>query len=336
MKYVFPLVLSCLLFVPPCEAKNSAKVLVANDSVVYVWDFTVSGPSIKKIGNQLTNDFETELINSGLYTVLERRRYHRVLAHQNLENEIADIQNLSATSIDSLKAIKAGVVIFGEVKDDIESGEYEVTVTFQSLSEVILRKGSILMKRGLINDNQTRKNAMKELLDLLHSKELMAAKKEQFEIVSKVLSTYMVRVKDVQKEYRDISSFAFNDQNYFDALGQKITAYNEVFDDLHNNSAKYHMDFAKKWKASRAQDLDAIFSGILDDIHKTHILKLDRVRVKIGNYGQSDLKSSEKKKMRQDILEDVMEITDGLKTQIDILDLKISTFQSQIRAEMSG
>lgn len=336
MKYGFPLVLSCLLFVLPCEAKNTTEFRIANDSVVYVWDFTVSGPSIKKIGNQLTNDFETELINSGLYTVLERRRYHRVLAHQNLENEIADVQNLSATSIDSLKAIKAGVVIFGEVKDDIESGEYEVTVTFQSLNEVILRKGSILMKRGLINDNQTRKNAMKALLDRLHQKELMTEKKEQFDIVSKVLSTYMVRVKDVQKEYRDISGFAFNDQNYLEALGQRISAYNDVFDDLHNNGAKYQMDFAKRWKAQMAQDLDAIFRGILDDIHKTHILKLDRVRVKIGNYGSSDVKSSEKKKMRKEILEDVREITDDLKTQIDIMDLKISTFQSQIRAEMSG
>lgn len=310
--------------------------IAANDSIVYVWDFRVSDESIKKIGNQLTNDFETELINSGLYTVLERRQYNRVLAHKNMQTEMAEIRNLPLASLDSLRAFQAGVVIFGEVKDDIDSGEYEVIVTFQSLSEVILRKGSILIKRGLIRDNQTRKNAMKDLLDRLHANELLAAKKEQYDLVSKVLATYMVRVKDVQKEFRDMARFAFNDQNYFNALAEKIEEYNEIFDDLHNNGAKYHMDFSKKWMEPRGQELNTIFDGILNDIHKTHILKLDKVRIAIGEYGRSTLSNGEKKKMREEILKDVDEITGNLKTQIDIMDLKISTFHSHLRVEMSG
>jgi len=311
-------------------------VSVPNDSIVYVWDFSVNDSSIKKIGNMLTNDFETELINSGLYTVLERRRYNRVLAHQNLENQIGEVQSLPAASMDTLRAIKAGAVIFGEVKDDIDSGVYEVTVTFQSLNEVILRKGSILIGRGLIADNQTRKNAMKDLLNRLHAKELLAGKKEQYDRVSKVLSTYMLRVKDVQKEYADMALFAFDDQNYLDELGSRIRDYNEIFDDFNNNGPKYIMDFTRQWKEPRGHELGVIFSGILDDIHKTQILKLDEVRIKIGEYQRSSLSKTEKRKMRDEILKVVKTITDDLKTQIDIMDLKISSFQSHIRTEMSG
>lgn len=200
--------IAILIGILPVRAQSVASPVVNNDSIVYVWDFSVSDPSIKKIGSMLTNDFETELINSGLYTVLERRRFNRVLAQQNLEAKIAEIQNLPTVSMDSLKAIRAGVVIFGEVKDDIDSGVYEVTVTFQKLNEVILRKGSILIGRGLIADNQTRKKYMKDLVDLLHAKELLAAKKEQYDLVSKTLATYIIRVKDVQKRFQDIARFA--------------------------------------------------------------------------------------------------------------------------------
>lgn len=306
-----------------------------NDSIVYVWDFSVSDPSIKEIGTMLTNDFETELINSGLYTVLERRRYNRVLAHQNLEKKVADIKNLPSASIDTLKANRAGVVIFGEVKDDIDSGVYEVTVTFQSLDEVILRKGSVLIGRGLIRDNQTRKKFMKDLVDVVHSKERLTAKKEQYNLISGILATYMVRVKDVQNRFQDISLFAFDDKNYLEELGKTIFAYNDIFDTLTANRSKYHLDFTKYWEESRGQELEAIFSGILDNIHTTYILKLDKVRVAIWEYGKSDAGKKEKKKMRSDILKGVKETTDDLDRQIDIMHGKINPFLSGLRLEIS-
>ncbi len=334
MKRIFTLLISGLLFVLPVTVAQVSAASSTNDSIVYVWDFSVSDASIKKIGAMLTNDFETELINSGLYTVLERRRYNRVLSHRNLENKIADIQNLPPGSVDSLKAIRAGVVIFGEVKDDIDSGVYEVTVTFQNLNEVILRKGSILIGRGLIADNQTRKKFMKDLVDRVHARELLAAKKEQYDLISKTLATYMVRVKNVQKEFQDIAKFAFDNQSYLEELIQTVIDYNTIFDDLHNNGARYLMDFTKRWRNPRGQELEAIINGIMDDIHKTHILKLDEVRIAIAEYGTSSLSNSEKKNRKKEINQEIKEITGDLKRQIDIMDLKVNTFLSHLRVEM--
>ena len=308
---------------------------VRNDSIVYVWDFSVSDASIKEIGTMLTNDFETELINSGLYTVLERRRYNRVLAHQNLEKKIAEIQNLPSSSIDSLKANRAGTVIFGEVKDDIDSGVYEVTVTFQNLNEVILRKGSILIGRGLIRDNQTRKQFMKDLVDVVHAKELLAAKKEQYNIVSNVLQTYMMRVKDVQRVFHDLVRFAFDDKESFDELVHIVTDYNTIFNDINSNQTEYIQDFKAGWSIRKGQELEVVFNDILDDLHKTHILKLDKVRTDVLEYRQSTLSKREKKNKKNEILKNVKETTDDLKRQIDIVDLKTNTFLSQLQTEMN-
>lgn len=312
-----------------------ASPVIDNDSIVYVWDFSVTDPSLREIGDMLTNDFETELINSGLYTVLERRRYNRVLAHQNLEDKISEIQNLPVASMDSLKAISAGVVIFGEVKDDIDSGVYEVTVTFQNLNEVILRKGSILIGRGLIRDNRTRKEKMKDLVDIVHAKERLAAKKEQYSLVSNLLETYIIRVKDVRKEFQDVTKLALDNPNYAGEIAQVVTDYNKSFMDLNNNAAKYRLDFTQQWQEKRGQELQAIIGGILDDIHKTHILKLDKVRTAISEYQESTLSKKDKKLKKVEILKNVKQITDDLKTQVDIIDLKINTFLSQLRTEMN-
>ncbi len=323
-----------LLGISPYSGHSLATPAADNDSVVYVWDFSVSDPTLKTVAGMLTNDFETELINSGLYTVLERRRFNRVLAQQDLQDKIAEIQNLPAVSMDSLKAIRAGVVIFGEVKDDIDSGVYEVTVIFQKLNEVILRKGSILIGRGLIADNQTRKKFMKDLVEQVHSKERMAAKKEQYDLVSKILAAYMLRVKDVQKDFQDIARFALKDQAYFNELAETIFAYNDIFSDINDNRGQYQMDFNKEWKEPAGPELEEIFQGILDNIHKTYILKLDKVKTAIWDYSESKAGQSEKKKMKDKIISDVRETTDDLKRQLDVMDLKINIFLAHLKDKM--
>ncbi|WP_149274915.1 hypothetical protein [Pareuzebyella sediminis] len=310
--------------------------IASNDSIVYVWDFSVSDPSIREIGTMLTNDFETELINSGLYTVLERRRYNRVLAHQNLENKIADIQNLPAASIDSLKANRAGVVIFGEVKDDIDSGVYEVTVTFQGLSEVILRKGSVLIGRGLIRDNQTRKEYMKELLDKVHRKELLAAKNSQYHTISKLLETYIIRVKDVSKEFKDVTKYALDHPEYTGEIVKVVNNYNTIFNDINGNGSKYLMEFGQYWPPTKSQELQIIFNNILDETHKTHILKLDKIRTAILEYQTHSGSKKEKEKKKADILKNLERNIDDLNRQVDILDLRIHTFLSYLQTEMNN
>ena len=336
MKKNFQMLLLLLGCISPFNARPMDITITHNNSIVYVWDFNVSHDSLRARAADLTEDFETELIRSGLYTVLERRKYNRVLAHQSMEVRISGIQNLSTASKDSLKAIRADIVIFGELKYDFQSGVYEVTVTFQRLDEVILKKESVLIERPLIDHNQTRKKSMRELLGKVHSWEAMAAKKIQYDKVSKLLANYMLRVKDVQKEFRDVVEFAFDNDNYFEELIRIVEDYNEVFIDLNNNGAEYHMNFIKQWNEPRGRELKDIFNGIENDIHRSYILKLDRVRKDIISYRSGNMSNSQKKAKKDRIVRSLMETTADLKTQIEIMDLKINTFLSHLMVELSG
>ncbi|GAB3659672.1 hypothetical protein GCM10028791_33160 [Echinicola sediminis] len=302
------------------------------DSVVYVWDFAVSHPEVKTIGQMLTDDFETELIGAGLYTVLERRNYNRVIAHRDLEKRISEVNNISAASLDSLKAVKADVVIFGQVIDDVQSGEYEVEVTFQGLNGVILRKASKLIKRGIINDNSSRKSAMRDLVELLHLKEREEKKRVQYEFISSWLNRYMVRLKDVNNYFKQVSEYAFSNNSYITEINKIVNDYNTVFSELNENSSNYISNFRRAWGGQSGDDLQEIYDMIMDDIHKPDILGLNDLLKEIIDY--SGLSKRQQREKKREILNDAQKITNDLDRQINILEAKVILFQTKLREEM--
>jgi hypothetical protein len=193
-----------------------------------------------------------------------------------------------------------------------------------------LKKESILIGRGLILDNNTRKEKMKELLARLHRKELEETRTAQFEWISSVLSSYIVRTKNVQKEFQDMAQAAFDNEQYFNQLNNTIIEYNEVFEDINDNHDKYQIDFSKNWGSQESQELDNIFRDILNDIHKSHILRLDKVRIEMLNYWQSSNRQKKKVK-REEILKSVDTITRDLQTQIGITEIEVSNFLADLR-----
>ena len=307
--------------------KSWAVYPVNNDSIVYVWEFNADN-ELKDLARMLTSDFETELINSERYMVLERKRYDRIVAHRNLQDRISDIEHVPSSALDSLRSIQANVVVFGEVLDDESSGEFEITVTFQKLNSVILKKESILIRRALVKDNQSRKEHMKSLVLKLHFRELLALQQEQYESVNKIFKWYLLKVKNVKNEFQQMTQFAFDNSGYFNELNKKIVEYNEIFEIINNNQETYTLDFTKSWNASVASDLQQIFTKILDDIHRPHILRLDKIRTQIAKAGRNNRK-------REEILSSVDDITQDLSTQIEITEQIINSFLDELKDEMN-
>jgi len=127
---------------------------------------------------------------------------------------------------------------------------------------------------------------------------------------------------------------AFEDESYFSQLNKSISDYNEIFDDINDNGAKYQMDFAINWEVSQAQDLDDIFKKLINSIHKTHMLKLDKVRVAIWDYWQ--LSNRGKKNVKRDeILKSVADTTSDLQIQIEVNEIEISNFLKELKEEMN-
>ena len=334
MKYIaitFSLVLMhChLLF-----ASDENDFTLANDSIVYVWDFSVNNAEMREVALMLTSDFETELIQSNLYTVLQRRRYDKVLAHQKMEDRISGVDGLSKQSKDSLQAIKAQIVVFGEVIDDIEDGRIEVKVSFQSLNSIILREGKVLFQRGDRKNNVARKKYMRQLFLKLHEKEITAAKNKELEKVSNLLSTYLVRVKNVQKSYQDVGQIALDEPRYFDELAEVINDYNLIFEQIHNNPDKIKNDFSSQWGATKGKELNSIIKYLLDDVHKVEVLRLDKVRIDIWEYYNQVESKKERKKLKSKITAKLNRITNELQFVIRELDSKTETFLEGLTTEI--
>ena len=133
-----------------------------SDSLVYVWDFATREHKKNELTINLTKEFEEALIQSGCFLVLERRDYDRLIAQKDNEKAILGIENISTTTLESLKSHQASAMLFGEVYDDIESGEIKVTITFQRF-DGIKRVWSIRFLRKKRIDAESREEAMQEL-----------------------------------------------------------------------------------------------------------------------------------------------------------------------------
>ena len=131
---------------------------------IYVWDFVDDKGQKTDLTKDLTLEFEEALSHTSCYEVLERKVFDRLLAHIKNEKAITDLSNISKESQEEVKKItNAQIVVFGEVDDDIDSGEIKISVTLQRFdSSKKIR--SIRIQRGLRLHPKSREDAMKELV----------------------------------------------------------------------------------------------------------------------------------------------------------------------------
>lgn len=129
-----------------------------------VWDFAARDGKRNDVTSSLTTEFEEALAQKSTYKVLERRNLARLQAVIDNEKALRDIAQISTAGAAELKKLGASVVVFGEMYDDVDSGDITVTVSFQDFSgEKVLIK-SILMRRGLIRDATSRRERMTALV----------------------------------------------------------------------------------------------------------------------------------------------------------------------------
>jgi hypothetical protein len=165
--------------------------------IVYVWDFSTLDGKKNKLTINLTNEFEEALIQSKQHLVLERRDYAGLISQKDNEKAILNIEGVTPTTVNNLKAHQANAVIFGKVYDDVESGQIKVTVIVQKFDGLKLTQQSIYLSRGLRYDAESRNKAMQELVNkiiktlLPDSKATNSPKQESIENTLTSLAGYM-------------------------------------------------------------------------------------------------------------------------------------------------
>lgn len=136
----------------------------AKKTKIFVMDFITPDRTKNDLTLKFTRDFENALVQFDCYTVLDRRNIDRVLSALDREKLLADALNLSKASLDNLKAEQVDLIVSGEVLDDVESGQFNVSVTFQAFDGTKVLIKSTLLSRGLVNDATSRQKAMESLV----------------------------------------------------------------------------------------------------------------------------------------------------------------------------
>lgn len=131
---------------------------------VYVWDFTTRERQTTQITKNLTVEFQEALQVNGCLKLLERRQMDAVLAHGQNEQNIFDVSGIDQSLIKALKVSKAGGVIFGELYDDKEDGNYRLQVKVQGFDTEILAISSTRIRRGEMSDGFKRDAYMRKLV----------------------------------------------------------------------------------------------------------------------------------------------------------------------------
>jgi hypothetical protein len=108
--------------------------------------------------------FEVALGSLNSYTLLQRAELSRILIEARNEDALS-MKDLNTSTKDRLERLeRADGVIFGEVIDDVASGEVRITAALETFDGVIHWKVDESMRRALINDLSSRKMVVERLV----------------------------------------------------------------------------------------------------------------------------------------------------------------------------
>jgi hypothetical protein len=134
---------------------------------VYVALFTANGSVEPATITRITDDFETRLFANHCYDLVERKDIDDLLKQLRGESQLYSIRDFDSRVRDLLKFEHATAVVFGQIDDDVRSGQIVLRVKTESFDSKLLGKGHSSMNRGLINDQSSRvglvTSALKEL-----------------------------------------------------------------------------------------------------------------------------------------------------------------------------
>ncbi|HXG01253.1 MAG TPA: hypothetical protein VNL69_10705 [Bacteroidota bacterium] len=283
-RYLLVLAAAEVLIDPDTSAARSADT--AKNSVrCYVWDFAMRNGTRNELTRQLTVEFEEKLTQGGACTVLERRNFSRFIAQKDNERAILRLDGVSQATVDTLKSMDANTVVFGEVYDDVNSGSYKVTVTFQNFDNA-KRVWSVRIPRGIINDAGSREKAMGDLVRMIEDEGKAAERETNRRLyylrISKTLNEFVLRAKNVKDAFRYLPDLAYGNKNIAEGLRNAVVQYNVAVESLRVNQDALPEEVSANWQNPElAENFRYLLRYALLDIHETEILVFNDMLVKI-------------------------------------------------------
>lgn len=309
---------------------------------VYVWEFATQHAEgdAKKIANLLTNDFETELTQSGFYEVLEIRERSRLDEQRALQQLIFNVDELSEEERHQLEDKRAEAVFFGKLIYNEQSKENILEVKLQHMDGRLLRKGSIYLNPSDLIMNETRRSKVNELFTEVHQdifeaqqQALEKARTAQYEIVAEKLNQYMRRAEDLTTQFRRLDLSLLSEQ-YMEEYTQSIYRYDEVIQDLLEKHTAYESDFKARWDADLSDQLTRIFEQVMDFHHRYIFKSLNKRNEQITRFAKTHNKR-ERQKLEADLKEEKKSFEETMNDQWPVIRSDIEQFMYRLRRQLN-
>jgi hypothetical protein len=330
--------LSVSSFVLFCLASGvTMSVAAPPDSIrCYVWDFTTRDGKRNEITRHFTVEFEEKLAQQGFCKVLERRNFARLISHRDNEKAVQRLDGISQATVDTLKAYDANTVVFGEVYDDINSGEYRITVTFQNFDNTI-NVWSVRMPRGLVNDASNREQKMEELAaKAAHRPPLPDGRDERRKAylqVSRMLREFHVRATRLNTLCSYLPELAYGNKRAEEDLAASVIAYNQIHDSLTINQNAFIESVDQVWHSTDiTREVENLLRFALDDIHRTDIVAFNQMFVLVMNINNNRVTDKhEVEKIRSEIKRSSADRVSALTAKLELLDASTTTLLNKLK-----
>jgi|GEM_PF-1966428 len=214
-------------------------LLNAQENISYVWEFADRNGQTSELTISITDEFEEAMQTSGCCKILQRRNYSRLFEQKSSEIAIQGLQSLPKEYVERLKALQAESVVFGEVYDDTNSGQFKISVSVESFNGEILKKASTYMAKFEIHNPQKRIEAIATIIDKLDFKTRTTV------IETKEIDEWIFSLAGCARIGKDVECGYTVTSNYRD---RRFTIYTETraFDEFGYEYSRPSMKLANK------------------------------------------------------------------------------------------
>ena len=130
---------------------------------VFVWTFR-SNIGDRPMLDNITDEFEEAVKESKKYALLERRSLGSLMLRR--QEEATDMSSIGSKDQALIQTKGAEAVFFGNIFNDVDSGEVRITVTLESFDTQILLKKSQKLRPLELRESEVRQRVFREILGI--------------------------------------------------------------------------------------------------------------------------------------------------------------------------
>ena len=160
--------------------------------------------------------------------------------------------------------------------------------------------------------------------DSLRDAILNEKKREKFDLISRSILNYILKLQDVKDSFKLFTQIALYDSAVMKVITKSINDYNSAFNEINNNKYSFQKDVIDFWTDKYlSENLVTTVDYALDEIHKPYILKLNDYLVGVMKILTGQITdANEKEKLRKSIAEGIISVVHELEVRIPIIDRK--------------